>query len=46
MNSQPVKCEDTKEGADTVTKFCGGDTWLKHSRLYTELRTQKSLFDF
>lgn len=46
MNSQPVKCEDTKEGADTVTKFCGGDTWLKHSRLYTKLRTQKSLFDF
>ncbi|MBN2733467.1 MAG: hypothetical protein JXQ82_01225 [Methanomicrobiaceae archaeon] len=46
MKNQPVKCENLNEACATVTRFCGSDKWLSHGDLLTEIKTQKTLFDF
>jgi hypothetical protein len=37
---------DLSEGIDIISSLSGGDKWLPYSSLITEIKTQKTLFDF
>lgn len=46
MNSSPVLCDTLDAAVARATALTGSGTWLAHSTLIPELRTQRTLFQF
>jgi hypothetical protein len=46
MNSSPVLCDTLDVAVARATALTGSGTWLAHSTLIPELRTQRTLFQF
>lgn len=46
MKNPPLICENLDEGCAYVTRLSGSSRWLSYGNILSEIKTQKTLFDF